>query len=442
MTWQLQKPGVGAQAQQPRHAAAELREAPARLTASGTSLVAGAFKQTLLRYRVAGRTGRRPAVLRMRVTAATARARVRVISPVFGEDDGTPASVAAGSPIATVSSAAAGTWVQWDVTSAVQGNGDVGLQVGGPVLDSASFSSREGGDAPQLVVTPDDDRGVRLAGLLDPRGGGDLRRRRARRPRPTHSTALDVIAAPAGLGIPGRYVGVHHTLVGGRVRHKARDVRRPDDLDAPRRPRRARVAADARRAARRQLRARLRTRHARTRSTSRRPTSSCATTPSWAALAGRRLRSRGEPAAHAAADRRGHAVAGGPSWNGPDASQIAITLSLPQEHQRRPPGDGRADELQRRWLGAAARRAGQRPLHRACGTRGNLGDRADLRFEGHLRGARGAVDQARLRHAGAGISTTACAARPAGSHSAAGRLVALGNRTVRALTDPPVSRCC
>lgn len=128
---------------------------------SGTSLVAGAFKQTLLRYRVAGLTGAPArAVLRMRVTAATGEGlAVRVISPVFGEDDGTPASVAAGNPIATVSSAVAGTWAQWDVTSAVQGNGDVGLQVGGPVLDSASFSSREGGDAPRLVVTPDDDCG-------------------------------------------------------------------------------------------------------------------------------------------------------------------------------------------------------------------------------------------------------------------------------------------
>ena len=34
-----------------------------------------------------------------------------------------------------------------DVTSAVPGSGDIGLLVGGPVLDAASFSSREGADA-------------------------------------------------------------------------------------------------------------------------------------------------------------------------------------------------------------------------------------------------------------------------------------------------------
>ena len=96
------------------------------------------------------------------------------------------------------------------------------------------------------------------------------------------------------------------------------------------------------------------------------------------------------------------------SWNGPDASQIAITLSLLQEHQRRPPGGGRADELQRRRLGAAARRRRQQPLHRASARAATSATAPTCCFEGHpLRGARGAVGQGRTSAAGAGFSTTA-----------------------------------
>jgi hypothetical protein len=110
-------------------------------------------------------------------------------------------------------------WVEWDVTSAVKGDGEVGLQVSGPLLDAAKFSSREGPDAPQLVVTPDDARGVRLAGLLDPRTAATFRAN-VRDNLGNGMDALDVIAAPPSLGVPGRYIGVSHTLVAGVFRTK------------------------------------------------------------------------------------------------------------------------------------------------------------------------------------------------------------------------------
>jgi hypothetical protein len=137
-----------------------------------TTIRAGGADQALLRFHVQG-LGAPPAtvILRLRVTDATVQSlAVRALPPVFGEDDGTPAQLAPEpAVIATRAGMQAGTWAEWDVTAAVHGDGDVGLQVSGPLLDPASFCSREGPDAPQLVVTPDDARGARLVGLLDPR---------------------------------------------------------------------------------------------------------------------------------------------------------------------------------------------------------------------------------------------------------------------------------
>ena len=75
------------------------------------------------------------------------------------------------------------------------GNGEVGLQVSGPLLDAARFSSREGPDAPQLVVTPDDARGLRLASLLDLRFAQTFVAN-ARDDLGASLDGLDVIAAP------------------------------------------------------------------------------------------------------------------------------------------------------------------------------------------------------------------------------------------------------
>ncbi|MEA2217999.1 MAG: hypothetical protein QOJ35_625, partial [Solirubrobacteraceae bacterium] len=181
------------------------------------TLVAGGLDRTLLRFVVKG-IGGPPAraVLRMRVTDPSIETvAVRVLPPAFGEDDATPSLlVPALTAIAHVSGPRAGTWAEWDVTAAVKGDGDVGLQVSGPLLDAASFSSREGPDAPQLVVTPDDARGARLAGLLDPRGAQTF----VANVHDDHGNGmdgLDVVEGSALLGVPGRYIGVYHTLVGG-----------------------------------------------------------------------------------------------------------------------------------------------------------------------------------------------------------------------------------
>lgn len=180
-----------------------------------TSLSAGVLDRTLLRFVVRGLSGPPArAVLRMRVTDPTFESvGIRVVPAAFGEDDGTPAlQLAPLFAIATAKAPTAGAWVEWDVTKAVPGNGEVGLQVSGPLLDAARFSSREGPDAPQLVVTPDDARAQRLANLLDLRAAQTFVAA-ARDNLGTSLDGLDVIAAPAG--VPARYVGVYHALVGG-----------------------------------------------------------------------------------------------------------------------------------------------------------------------------------------------------------------------------------
>jgi len=116
--------------------------------------------------------------------------------------------------VAKVTGAQAGTWVQWDVTPAVAGSGDVSLQISGPLLDPAIFSSREGSHAPQLVVSPDDGAAVRLAAQLNPATAdsfdADVRDNLGR-----SLDGLEVIDAPPGSGVPGRFIGVYHSLIGG-----------------------------------------------------------------------------------------------------------------------------------------------------------------------------------------------------------------------------------
>jgi hypothetical protein len=180
------------------------------------TLVAGGLSRTLLRFRVAGLAAKPArAVLHLRVTDPTIEGlQVRTV-PAFAEDAATPAILAPGLfAIARGAGATAGAWAQFDVTSAVAGNGEVNLQVSGPLLDPAGFSSREGPDAPRLVVTPDDGPAVRLAGLLD-LGSADSFDAGVRDDLGHSLDGLEVIDAPPGLGVPGRFVGVHHSLVGG-----------------------------------------------------------------------------------------------------------------------------------------------------------------------------------------------------------------------------------
>ena len=179
------------------------------------SLLAGGLDRTLLRFRVAGLSGRPArAVLRLRVTDPTFESlQVRTV-PAFAEDAATPAILLPSLfAIARGSGATAGAWAQFDVTSAVTGNGEVNLQVSGPLLDAASFSSREGSHAPQLVVTPDDGAAVRLAGLLD-LATADSFDGGVRDDLGNSLDGLGVIDAPPGFGVPGRFIGVYHSLVG------------------------------------------------------------------------------------------------------------------------------------------------------------------------------------------------------------------------------------
>ncbi|MCA1683412.1 MAG: hypothetical protein LC685_05450 [Actinobacteria bacterium] len=185
--------------------------------AHAVATIAADTTRSLLRFRVSGLSGPPTrAVLRLRVTDPSIEGvEVRTLPSAFGEDDRTPALLLpAPNAVAKVAGVTAGTWAEWDVTKAVAGNGDVNLQVSGPLLDPASFSSREGPDAPQLVVTPDEPVAVKLAGLLDPRGAAsfdanvedDLRQ---------SMDGLDVIPAPPALNPAIGYLGVYHSLTDG-----------------------------------------------------------------------------------------------------------------------------------------------------------------------------------------------------------------------------------
>jgi hypothetical protein len=348
-----------------------------------TTIRAGGADQTLLRFRVQGLGGPpATAILRLRVTDATVESLVvRALPAVFGEDDGTPAQLAPEpAVIATRAGAPAGTWAEWDVTAAVHGDGDAGLQVSGPLLDPASFSSREGPDAPQLVVTPDDARGVRLAGLLDPRAADTF---------VAHATddvgssldALDVIAAPPGRGVPGRYVGVHHTLVGGIFSTKLATSNNLTtwthraDLDThASQPTIAalpdggfvlaleRDTPDAQYVSR----SNLVLRHY----------------ASWAALAAGSFDREASLPRTLAATAEGTPGLKVTSWNGPDASQIAVTF----HYLKNISVDRQAAGVLTNFSAvgwAPQPDAAANSLFIGLGTRGNLGDRADLLYEGH-----------------------------------------------------------
>lgn len=402
-----------------------------------TSLVAGGGNASLLRFSVRG-LGRPPtrAVLRLRVTNATFESlAVRSVAAGFGEDDGAPATLQPEpNAIAQLSGAAAMTWAQWDVTTAVRGDGDIGLHVSGPLLDAASFSSREGPDAPQLVVTPDDDRGLRLAGLLDP-NAAETFVARARDDAGSSLDGLDVIAAPAGQGVPGRYIGVHHTLVGGVYvaklatsedltswTHRADLDQHASQPTLAALPDGGFVLAFERDTPDRQYvsASNLVVRHY----------------VSWAALAAGAFSRAVDLQRTLAPTAEGTPQLEVRHWNGPDASQIAITFHYLENIDVDRQAAGVLTNFSA--LGWAPQpEAATNRLFAGLGTRGNLGDRADVLFEGH----RFAVLEAQSIKGDFGTWRWYLYDRdrnearllpirlPAGSH-------ALGNPTVRALRSP------
>jgi len=56
------------------------------------------------------------------------------------------------SSLATAGAAALGTWVEFDVSSAVLGPGTVSFALSGGTTNSVYYSSREGANPPELVV--------------------------------------------------------------------------------------------------------------------------------------------------------------------------------------------------------------------------------------------------------------------------------------------------
>jgi hypothetical protein len=369
------------------------------------------------------------------VAATIGTLAVRALPAAFGEDDGTPTDLAPEpSAVAAVSGAKAGTWAQWDVTSAVHGDGDVGFRISGAALDPASFSSREGSDAPQLVVTPDDDRGLRLAGLLDPQKA-DAFVAAARDDDNDSLDALDVIAAPAGEDVPGRYIGVHHTLVGGTYVTK---LATSDDLttwthqaDLDTHASQPTLAAlpdggfllaterdvpDAQYVSR----SNIVVRHY----------------ASWDALAAGAFDRQADLPRTLAQTAEGTPGLSVTSWNGPDDSKIAITF----HYLKNISVDRQAAGVLTNFDPASWAPQPDAPLNSllvGLGTRGNLGDRADLLFEGHPF----AVVEA--QSVKADFSTWRWylydrernEARLLALHAPAGSY-ALGNPTVRTLTGP------
>jgi PKD repeat protein len=109
-----------------------------------------------LRFNVSGLTGTvTSATLRLFVTSATASGgSIYSLAPTAWSETAitwATAPAITGSPLDTRAAVAVGTWVEWNVTSAVSGNGVVELALrnaGG----SGLYSSREGANDPQLVV--------------------------------------------------------------------------------------------------------------------------------------------------------------------------------------------------------------------------------------------------------------------------------------------------
>ncbi len=402
-----------------------------------TVLTAGGLSRTLVRFRVQGLAGRPTrAVLRLRVNDPSSEGLQVRTSPAFTEDDGKPGLLLPSlTAIATATGAKAGTWAEWDVTKAVAGNGDVSLQVSGPLLDPASFSSREGAHAPQLVVTPDEPSAVRLAGLLDPSSLAQASFAADARDNLGHALdGLDVIEAPSPSAVPGRYIGVYHTLLAGRYVQK---VATSDDL--LRWTHRADLADHATQGtlvgvagggyllaferdtpdAQYVSKSNLVVRHY----------------ASWSDLVGGGGFTESDIPRTLAATAEGTPTIEVAQWNGsPASSQILIRF----HYLKNIDVDRQAQGMLTNFSSWTAQpETAINNLFIALGTRGNLGDRADVVFEGH----RFAVLEAQSIKANFGTWRWYLYDRDRGEarlldlHGRAGSWAA-GNPTVRMLTGP------
>ena len=115
------------------------------------------IEQSVLRVKVAGLT--QPVIsARLRLYALSPTTRgpsVYRISNDWSETGVTwnARPVLQGSPLATVTSIATNTWVEYDVSAAITGNGTYSLALVGTSTDGVDYASRQGSAPPQLVVT-------------------------------------------------------------------------------------------------------------------------------------------------------------------------------------------------------------------------------------------------------------------------------------------------
>ena len=58
-----------------------------------------------------------------------------------------------GSPLATISSGPTGTWLKFDITSAITGNGTFSFAISGGSSDAIDYASREATKEPVLILT-------------------------------------------------------------------------------------------------------------------------------------------------------------------------------------------------------------------------------------------------------------------------------------------------
>ena len=135
---------------------------PGRNFGSDLTLVAddSPKSKVFLRFEVAGLTGV-PIGARLRVWVSNASSNgpeVRPVTAAWGESTVTyDTRPAVGSVVADVGKVSSGSWLEYNVSGLVAGNGPVDLALVGDSSDGADFVSREGAETrrPQLVVETD-----------------------------------------------------------------------------------------------------------------------------------------------------------------------------------------------------------------------------------------------------------------------------------------------
>lgn len=138
--------------------------APDRNAGAGALRVdggAGTRVESLLSLEPAGLPGPvQQATLRLRATTGTTDGpAVRAVGSDWSETTVTwnssrPLTAAAGPVLGDAAAVAAGSWVEYDVTAALQATGPVGFWLAGASTDGVDLTSREGAaDQPRLVVT-------------------------------------------------------------------------------------------------------------------------------------------------------------------------------------------------------------------------------------------------------------------------------------------------